>query len=94
MSRYVGLHTLPGFSREMLASATPALERMAARTEGAQFVRAYTGFQDGKVVCEFEAPSSDAVKEAYGELGFPYDEIFRVEAICDAGDAGVSTRFS
>ncbi|MEK7217247.1 MAG: nickel-binding protein [Chloroflexota bacterium] len=90
MARYIGLHTLPGFTREALAAATP----MLGTTKGATFMRAYSGFRDGKVVCEFDAASKDAVAQAYKELGFPYDEIVEVEAICDAGEQGVSTRYT
>jgi hypothetical protein len=45
MSRYVGLHTLPGFTKEMLAQATPHLE-----SQEATFVRPYTDFFLGYVV--------------------------------------------
>lgn len=88
MPRYVGLHTLPGFSREMLMQATPALERI----EGATFFRAYSSFGEGKVVCEFDAPTKETVASIYADLGFPYDEIVQVDAICDGGDTGVTTR--
>lgn len=93
MSRYLGLHTLPGFSKEMLAQTTPALEALSAGQESdTVFVRAYSAFQDGKVVCEFEAPSKDALANVFGALGFPYDEIVQVEAICDGGSDGISTQ--
>ncbi len=90
MSRYVGLHTLPGFTREMLAQATPALERF----DSPRFLRAYTAFADGKVVCEWESPDKPAVVKAYESLGFPYDEIVQVEAICVAGDDGRTSTVS
>ena len=32
MARYVGLHTLPGFTREMLGAATPALGEFISPT--------------------------------------------------------------
>lgn len=84
MARYVGLHTLPGFTREMLAEATPALETF----DSPRFLRAYTAFSEGKVVCEWEAADKPAVARAYEKLGFPYDEIVRIEAICVSGDDG------
>jgi hypothetical protein len=31
--------------------------------------------------------------KAYSEIGFPYDEIVQVDAICDTGLDGVSTTF-
>jgi hypothetical protein len=89
MARYIGLHTLPGFSREMLAQATPHLDKQ----DPARFLRAYSSFREEKVVCEWEAPDKAAVEKAYANLGFPFDSIHEVEAICDAGDAGVDTRW-
>ena len=60
MPRYVGLHTLPGFTREMLAQATPHLDRQEAT-----FIRAYTAFKEGKVVCEWEAADKEQVARSY-----------------------------
>lgn len=87
MARYVGLHTLPGFTREMLSAATPALGDFKSPT----FIKAYSSFTDGKVVCEWEARGKDEVAAAYKRIGFPYDEIVQVDAICDAGAEGVTT---
>jgi len=89
LARYIGLHTLPGFTREQLAGATPLLEGFTTPA----FLKAYTSFEEGKVVCEWESASKDDVARAYKDIGFPYDEIVRVEAICDSGRDGVSTRF-
>ena len=89
MARYIGLHTIPGFTREMLAGATPELEKLQTPA----FLRAYTSFSEGKVVCEWESSDKDSVAKAYADLGFPYDEIVQVEAICDNGDGGAKTRY-
>jgi hypothetical protein len=45
----------------------------------------------GKVVCEWESPGKSEVAAAYQKLGFPFDEIVQVDAICDAGAEGVTT---
>ena len=89
MARFIGLHTIPGFTREMLAQATPALEQYREPA----FLKAYTSFREGKVVCEWESAGKDDVAKAYADLGFPYDEIVEVEAICDTGSDGVTTSF-
>ncbi|MEX0833106.1 MAG: nickel-binding protein [Actinomycetota bacterium] len=89
MARYIGLHTLPGFTREMLAEATPHLDKQ----EGAQFLKAYSSFAEGRVVCEWEAGDKDVVAKAYDNLGFPYDSIHQVEAICDMGIDAVDTKY-
>jgi hypothetical protein len=92
MSYYMGIHTLPGFTKEMLTAASPALENLsAAGGNEAHFLRALTSFKEGRVVCEFEAPSKESVAAAYASLGFPYDAIVEVEAICDNGSGQVVT---
>lgn len=89
MGRFVGIHTLPGLSRETLRSVT---ERLGG-VDDARFVRAYSSFAGGKVVCEWEAPDKNSVARVYAALSFPYDEIVAVEAICESGQAGIDTRF-
>ena len=94
MPYYMGIHTLPGFSKEMLAQATPALEELSsAGGSDTHFLRALTAFREGRAVCEFEAPDKESVAAAYAKLGFPYDAIVEVEAICDNGDGSVDTKY-
>ena len=87
MARYIGLHTLPGFTKEMLSRATPALGTL----RDARFLKAYTSFSEGRVVCEFEAPSKERLAAVYAALDFPYDSIIEIDAICDAGSGDVNT---
>jgi hypothetical protein len=89
MGRFIGIHTVPGFTREMLEGTTERLGRLP----DARFVRAYSSFGAGKVVCDWEAADKDMVARTYAALGFPFDEIVAVEAICEQGDAGVDTRY-
>ena len=92
MAYYMGIHTLPGFTREMLTAAAPTLEKLsAAGGSDAHFLRALTSFKEGRVICEFKAPSKESVAAAYQGLGFPYDAIVEVEAICDNGTGEVVT---
>jgi hypothetical protein len=89
MGRFVGIHTMPGFTPVMLERTTERLGRM----NDASFVRAYSSFAGAKVVCEWEARDRDSVARTYAALGFPYDEIVTVEAISELGDSGVETRY-
>ena len=92
MTYYIGIHTLPGFTKEMLTAASPALEKLSpAAGSEAHFLRALTSFKEGRVVCEFEAPSKESVAKAYAGLGFPHDAIVEVEAICDNGSGQIVT---
>ena len=54
------------------------------------FLKAYSSFREGKVVCEWESGSKDDVAKAYSTLGFPYDEIIISwfdRFLCDDSDA-------
>lgn len=73
----------------MLAGATPQLEKLRRP----HFLRAYTSFSEGKIVCEWDAGDKESVAKAYADLGFPVAQIVLVEAICDNGDGGVDTKF-
>jgi hypothetical protein len=87
----MGWHTLPGFTRDMLTQATPALDRLTGNGHDVRFIRALSSFSEGRVVCEFEAPSKEALAAAYARLGFPFDAIIEVDAVCDTGLGHVVT---
>jgi hypothetical protein len=80
---------MPGFSPELLECATDRLRRV----RHACLVRAYTSFAGGKMVCDWDAPDKEAVARAYVVLALPYDEIIAVEAVCEAGETGIDTRY-
>lgn len=87
MARYVGLHTLP-VSPGRCSARRP---RRSANSDHQPSSRPTASFKDGKVVCEWESPGKAEVAAAYQKLGFPFDEIVQVDAICDAGAEGVTT---
>ena len=89
MGRFVVIHTVPGFTPELLEAITERLRRCVE----ASFVRAYSSFGAGKVVCDWEAFDKESVARTYATLGWPYDEIMAVEAICERGEQGVDTRY-
>jgi Protein of unknown function (DUF4242) len=89
MGRFVGIRTVPGFTPEMLEGTTERL----GRSDDARFVRAYSSFRAGKVVCDWKAADKDSVARTYAALEFPYDEIVAVEAICEQADAGIDTQY-
>ena len=89
MGRYVGIHTVPGFTAEKLRDTTERLGRVF----DARFVRAYSSFAGGKVVCDWEAPTKQAVAKTYAILGLPYDEIVAIEAISERNDGRFATLY-
>jgi hypothetical protein len=89
MGRFVGIHTVPGFTPEMLEGTTERL----GRSDDARFVRAYSSFRAGKVVCDWQAADKDSVARTYAALGFPYDEIVAVEAISEQADTRINAQY-
>ena len=91
MPHYMGIHTLPGFSRDMLSQATPALEQLNGQAGDTRFLRSMSSFTESRVVCEFEAPSKEALAAVFGRLGFPHDAIIEMNTLCDAEGGSVIT---
>jgi hypothetical protein len=78
------------FRRQRALDHVEILE-CGAGAGGTRFVRALSSFKEGRVVCEFEAPSKEALAAVYAQLGFPYDAIVEVDAVCDTGEGHVVT---
>ena len=90
MARFVGIHTLPGVTRQTIETTVKRLGRQG----DARFVRAYSSFAVGKVVCDWDAPNKEAVARAYRALSLPWDEIVAIDAIYQRGDGGhLDTRY-
>lgn len=70
--RFVGLHSLPGFTKEMLQQKdmTGTVECKLLRLQA---------LEDGKIICEVEAPSREAFIAWLNQINFPYDEVHKVE---------------
>lgn len=89
MARYIGIHTLPGFTRELRAGATPVLGTI----HRPRFLKAYSSLWDAKAVCERDADDQDSVSQVRADLGLPSDQIVKVEAVSDFGSLGLDTHF-
>jgi hypothetical protein len=77
MGRFVGIHPVPGFTPDMLERTIVRLGRLF----DARFVRAYSSFGAGKVVCDWEADDKESVARTYAALR------------CEQGDRGVDTLY-
>jgi hypothetical protein len=80
MPRYVILRDFGGLSEEELEAAGKKLKAAEDAVGGIRWVRSWDADEKGKVYCEYEASSMEALLEATRRGGFPValDEIREV----------------
>jgi hypothetical protein len=78
MPRYIIERSVPALSREELnVAARRSLEVLAEMPE-VRWIRSYVSDVDGKIYCEYDAPSPEAVREHARRAGLPVDHIAEV----------------
>jgi hypothetical protein len=78
MPRYIIERSVPGLSRDVLAEA--GRRSVAALTDmpEVRWIRSYVSDVDGKIYCEYDAPSPEAIREHARRAGLPVDRISEV----------------
>lgn len=78
MPRYIIERSTPGMSREELREA--GRRSVAALTEvpGIRWIRSYVSEAEGKIYCEYDAPSVEAIREHARRAGLPVDRVSEV----------------
>jgi Nickel responsive protein SCO4226-like len=78
MPRYIIERFVSGLSREDLTAA--GRRSVAALTElpDVRWIRSYVSEAEGKIYCEYDAPSMDAIREHARRAGLPADLISEV----------------
>lgn len=78
MPRYIIERTVGRLTREQLdVAAHRSLEVLDTMPE-VVWVRSYVSDADGKIYCEYDAPSPEAVREHARRAGLPVDRISEV----------------
>ena len=78
MPRYLIERSVPGLSRDDLMAAG---RRSAAALGGlpdVRWIRSYVSDAEGKIYCEYDAPSADAIREHARRAGLPVDRISEI----------------
>ena len=79
MPRYLIERSVPGLSREMVdAAARRSMAALATMPE-VRWIRSYVSDSDGKIYCEYDAPSVEAVHEHARRAGLPVDRVTEVD---------------
>jgi hypothetical protein len=78
MPRYIIERTVPGLSREELSAAGRRSVAVIAGMPGVRWIRSYVSDAEGKIYCEYDAPSVEAIREHARRAGLPVDRISEV----------------
>ncbi len=75
MPRYIAVHSIPMGEAELMGM----LKEIAPKIPpGFSWKETFSDFSDGKHFCNWEAPSQEALAEAFKANNMPYDAIYPV----------------
>ena len=77
MPRYIIERTVGKVSREELEAAIPPSKKILDEL-GIVWIRSYVSEATGKIYCEYEAPSAEAIMEHARRTGIPANRISEV----------------
>ena len=78
MPRYIIERSVPGLTREELMAAGRRSVAALAGLPDVRWIRSYVSEVEGKIYCEYDAPSVEAVREHARRAGLPVDHISEV----------------
>jgi hypothetical protein len=78
MPRYIIERTVGQLTRDQLQAAGLKSNSVIAEMSGVVWVRSYVSDAEGKIYCEYHAPSAEAVMEHARRAGLPVDKISEV----------------
>jgi hypothetical protein len=78
MPRFIIERSVPGLSREELMAAGRRSADALATLPEVRWIRSYVSDAEGKIYCEYDAPSLEAIREHARRAGLPADRISEV----------------
>jgi hypothetical protein len=78
MPRYIIERSAPGLSRDELMAAGRRSVAALQLVPGVRWIRSYVSDAEGKIYCEYDAPSPEAVREHARRAGLPVDRISEI----------------
>ena len=78
MPRYIIERSVPGLTREALTEAGRRSVAVLSEMPGVTWIRSYVSEAEGKLYCEYDAPSEEAIREHARRAGVPVDRIAEV----------------
>ncbi len=78
MPRYIIERSVPGLSRDELFKAGRRSVEALADMPDVKWIRSYVSDAEGKIYCEYDAPSTEAIFEHARRAGLPVDRISEI----------------
>ena len=78
MPRYIIERSVSGLTREELNAAGRRSVAALAGMPDVRWIRSYVSDAEGKMYCEYDAPSPEAIREHARRAGVPVDRIAEV----------------
>lgn len=75
MPRYIIERTVPALSREDLDAVASRSMAVLADMPEVRWIRSYVSDVEGKIYCEYDAPSPEAIYEHARRAGLPVDRV-------------------
>jgi hypothetical protein len=75
MPRYIIERSVPGLTREALMAAGRRSAVALVELPDVRWIRSYVSDAEGKIYCEYDAPSIEAIREHARRAGLPADRI-------------------
>jgi hypothetical protein len=78
MARFIIERSVPGLTREQLFEAGRRSASVLSGMPDIRWIRSYVSDFDGKIYCEYDAPSAEAIREHARRAGLPVDKISEI----------------
>lgn len=78
MPRYIIERSVPALSPEELAAVGRRSVAVLADMPDVRWIRSYVSDEEGKIYCEYDAPSVEAVFEHARRAGIPVDRVSEI----------------
>jgi hypothetical protein len=78
MPRFVIERSVPGLTRDELFESGRRSVAVLADMPGVRWIRSYVSDVDGKIYCEYDAPSAEAIREHARRAGLPVDRVSEI----------------
>jgi hypothetical protein len=78
MPRYIIERSVPGLTREELTLAAQRSIAVLDDMHDVRWIRSYVSDAEGKIYCEYDAPSIEAILEHARRAGLPADRVSEV----------------
>ncbi len=79
MPRYIIERTVGSLTEEELNAAGKRSNQVLDDMEGVVWIKSYVSEAEGKIYCEYDAPSPEAIMEHARRAGLPVDKISEVK---------------